>query len=121
MSNYTPHEQEAYDLGRDHAVRAASWVIDGNTSASWIGDTLSRLEAGDPEGYDRLPRAPNLSGEFADDPTPLSLARDILGVEDRDDIEPEFLNDLADAYEAGVSDWFDIECERILRAALDNA
>lgn len=75
------------------------------------------IENGDPRAEEYLPREPNLSGEFADDLTPVGLVRVVTG-EHIDDIQPEVADAIADAYEAGVSDTFEPECERILRAAL---
>jgi hypothetical protein len=113
----TPAEREAYFLGVEHAKNAASWVIDGNTTHDHIVTVLRRLVDGDPLVEDLLPARPNLSGEWDDDLTPLTLASDIL---DRDSVELDWDEDiepLCDAYEAGVADTFEVECERILRAA----
>ena len=118
----TTHEQTAYELGAEHARNAASWVTDGNASESLYVDILAALDAGDPVAHDMLPREPNLSGEYADDLTPTRLWGEIVGynaaggIDDGDDGEQ--LAALCDAYEAGVSDTFQSECERILRAAL---
>ena len=38
------------------------------------------MDDGDPMADDRLPAYPTLSGEWADDPTPLSLALTIHGL-----------------------------------------
>jgi hypothetical protein len=105
----------AFELGADAGRSAASWVIDGNTSADHVARVVAMLEAGDPEADEYLPATPNLSGEWADDPTPLSLARDITG---EDDPAPDAIDALADAFERGVAETFVPECERILRAAL---
>jgi hypothetical protein len=121
MSTRTEQEQQAYELGVEHAKSAASWVIDGNTDREWIVETLRFLEDGDPRIEDRLPREPNLSGEYADDPTPTSLYRDVTGRDPVESLafETEHGQDaLADAYEQGVSDTFFVECERILREAI---
>jgi hypothetical protein len=118
----TDHEREAYELGKDAAIAAASWVVDGNTSQDHIRRMVAMLDAGDPVAYDYLPAQPNLSGEWADAPTPLSLAQDIFGtgITGTQDYPPEELNEIADAWEAGVFDTFQYECERILRDALDD-
>jgi hypothetical protein len=125
----TAHEQQAYELGVEHARNAASWVVDGNTDHVWIGETLRMLDAGDPSMEDRLPREPNLSGEMSDDPTPTSLYAEIIGTSHEDAEEDagmayetlvgSVVDSLCDAYEAGVSDTFLPECERILRAAME--
>jgi hypothetical protein len=117
----TAHEQQAYELGAEHARNAASWCIDGNTSKETILALVVMIEDGDPELHDHLPREPNLSGEFADDPTPSWLAYEVgldptgFGTDADQCIE---IDAVCDAYEAGVSDTFQQECERILRAAL---
>jgi hypothetical protein len=120
----TTHEQEAFDRGVEDAVAAASWIIDGNTPQDAIRRTLELIDAGD-DMSDYQPRRPDLSGEYADDLTPNRLADDIFGHgwcpdfyapegEDHDRMMA-----LCDAYEAGVDETFDVECERILRAALE--
>lgn len=110
----TDYERQAYELGAEHARNAASWVIDGNTSTDAIRRVVALLDEGaDIDDY--LPRAPNLSGEYADDLTPLRLVTEITG----DSVDPDpIIDGISDAYEAGVSETFSAECERILRAAL---
>lgn len=122
------HEKQAYELGVEHAKAAASWVTDGNSTHAHIVTTLRRLVDGDPAVYDCLPARPNLSGEWADAPTPTSLYEQIVG-RDHADAEAEaglgyetvvgnVIDRLADAYEAGVADTFEAECERQLRQAI---
>jgi hypothetical protein len=123
----TDHERQAYELGVQAATDAASWVIDGNTSADHIRRVLAMLDDGDPEADDYLP-APDLSGEWAGAPTPDSLYEEIIGENLHDatidaGLASETLvgsvaDAIADAWEAGVSHTFTTECERILRAAL---
>ena len=121
QSTRTPHEQTAYDLGVEHAKNAASWIVDGNTKREFIPAVLEMFDAGDPAVYDYLPRMPDLSGEYADDLTPSTLAvmvgldPEAFGSPDDQSIE---IDAACEAYEAGVSDTFGPECERILRAAL---
>jgi hypothetical protein len=114
----TEQEREAYELGVTAAKNAASWAYDGNMSQRDIELRIKGLDEGDPAVWDLLPNEPNLSGEWADAPTPLSVARAILGtdIDDQElyDAEPE----LADAWERGVADTFADECERVVRAAL---
>ena len=119
----TAHESRAYDLGAEHARATASWVTDGNTSESTVSALLEDLTNG---VYDFLPTAPNLSGEYADDLTPRRLFEDVTGMDAHAeatwnaDAYHAYLEALCDAYEAGVSDTFETECERILRAALED-
>jgi hypothetical protein len=119
MPDYsTDHEREAYALGVSAALAAASWTVDGNTPPDHIARVLAMLEDGDPAAYDYLPTEPNLSGEWADAPTPDSLYSEIVGDERTAEEGGQYdLRDaIADAWEAGVSDTFAPECERILRA-----
>jgi hypothetical protein len=119
----TDHEREAYELGVKAAIAAASWVIDGNTPQDHIARMVAWLDDGDPWAYDYLPAMPDLSGEWADGPTPRSLYAEIIGDERDEDNDPhpgELEDEIADAWEAGVSDTFQPECERILRDALDD-
>jgi hypothetical protein len=118
----TDHERQAYELGVQAATDAASWVLDGNTGADHIRRVLAMLDNGDPQADDYLPARPDLSGEWADAPTPASLAHDLpAGYFDdpaADAVGDGTVEAIADAWEAGVSDTFTTECERILRAAL---
>jgi hypothetical protein len=103
---------EAKDLGASAARDAATWVTDGNSSAGHVRRLLTMLEEGDPAADGMLPNSPNLSGEWADDPTPLSLARDVTGLDEPAD---EIMDALATAFEAGVSDAFMPAVEAELR------
>lgn len=119
------HLAEARALGVEHAKNAASWCVDGNTSTDHVERIVKMFDDGDPALWDYLPVAPNLSGEYADSPTPQSIAADILGAdwEEHGYNAPDFIaadvvEALAGAYEEGVSETFEMECERIYRAAL---
>lgn len=122
----TTHEAEAYALGVEHAKNAASWVIDGNTKREAIPAVLALMDDGDPRADDYLPARPNLSGEWVDDLTPRSLYERIVGELpaegdeglDFETLHGSTLDRIADAYEAGVLDTFEVECERILRDAI---
>lgn len=119
-------EQCAYELGRDVALAAASWLDVTRMDAETITSALDAITNGDPRAEYVLPARPNLSGEYADDPTPQSLAADILGADyathgyNAPDLLPaEQVDAIAEAFERGVADHFEPECERILRAALE--
>jgi hypothetical protein len=119
----TAHEREAYRLGVEAAIAAASWVLDGNTSQDHIARMVAWLDDGDPRADDFLPAMPDLSGEWADGRTPTSLYADITGETAPEGGASELferMDGIADAWEAGVSDTFRVECERILRGALDD-
>lgn len=73
--------REARYLGWDAGLASASWVEMSESDARSVLDDV------DPEVMDRY-QGPNLSGEWADDPTPTSLARDIeLDPEDSDAVD----------------------------------
>lgn len=119
----TDHEREAYELGVQAALAAASWVLDGNTAQDHIARMVAMLDDGDPQADDFLPAMPDLSGEWADGPTPDSLAVEIVGAPDlgcgNAEEYDELRDAICDAWEAGVLDAYRPECERLLRAALD--
>lgn len=108
-------EREAYKLGAEHARNAALWVTVERPDPDGIRRLISMIEDGDPEAWDYLPAMPNLSGEWADDPTPLSLARDLTS---EDDPSSELQEMLTESYEEGVRDTFVLECERHLHKML---
>lgn len=106
----------ARELGVEQAKNAASWVYDGNSDRTERAKVLAMMRDGDPEAQDYLPDWPNLSGEWANDPTPKSLVEDITGLDalDAQALDGELENDLATAYEDGVDETFEQECERLL-------
>lgn len=121
-----PWTAQAYTRGRDAATCAASWTCDGNTPDDHRRRMLAWLDDGDDRARDYLPREPDLSGEWSDDPSPASLYREITG---RDESNPAdglcfetrhgyFIDAMADAFERGVSDYFMDACVRELRAGL---
>lgn len=107
---------EARRMGREDGVRAASWTWDGNTSRETAERIVKLFDDGDPEVYNCF-YAPSLSGEYADGPTPQSLAR-YLGMDDDDDRAEWLVDDLATAYEDGVSSSFWPAVEKAYRALL---
>lgn len=112
---------KAYALGVEAAQAAASWAADGNSDEAAIRETLAMLEAGDPQVGYRLPECPNLSGEWADAPTPKRLYEEVTGRDAHGDSSwnydayQEALEELCDAWEQGVSDTFEQACEAELR------
>lgn len=106
--------EQATELGRVAGRNAGSWAADGNTSADHIRRVLALLEDGDPQASDYLPTYPDLSGEWSDNPTPTSLAIEIMGHGASSDDEDE----LCSAFEDGVSETFESACEAELRAFL---
>lgn len=105
--------KEAHELGRDAARTAATWTMPNNADEHHALRVLAMLEDGDPVVDDYLPAYPTLSGG---DPTPLSLARDITGLED---VDPDTIDAIAEAWQGGVSDEFYAACESELRRYLE--
>lgn len=93
--------REAYELGADTARAIATRVEADKLGAEKL---LQMLEDGDPAAWDYLPPIPNLSGEWADDPTPLSLAQEITG-DDNPTIDE--IDSIAEAWEDGVGDMYE--------------
>lgn len=95
--------EQAYELGRTAAQNSATWVLDGNSPAGLADEWLARIAEGedvsDVVGRDR----PTLSGEWAGDPTPYSLACDIAG-----QATSEEQDELAEAWEAGVGEAWEV-------------
>lgn len=79
-------------LGADAALAAASWLILSETQARSILDDI------DPEVVDAIGE-PNLSGEWADDPTPGNLYYEVTGETDPGD--GDLVAELCDAWEEG--------------------
>lgn len=107
---------EARAMGVEAAKNAASWMTDGTSDPEHLRRVLNMLDEGDPQADDYLPRRPNLSGEFADDPTPQSIAEEITGV---DGLSDEVIDALSSAFETGVDETFTQACEAELHKALD--
>lgn len=112
----------ARELGCEHARNAASWVTDGNESDDSRRHKLYLIESGDGEDLDEwLPARPNLSGEWADNPTPRSLFEDLTGLDAHAeatwnaDAYNALVDELSDAYESGVDETFSEACETELR------
>jgi len=128
VSDLEKYLTEARERGVEAAKAAASWSIDGNMSQEHYRHMVELFESGDSEDLDEyLPAQPNLSGEWAGDPTPVSLYEEITGRAANPDVgglsyETEhgwLIDKIADAFEEGVSGTFSGECERLIREALD--
>lgn len=89
---------EAETLGREAGEAAATWVV--FDSLYHAENTITMLQDGDPRVYDEW-RTPNLSGEFADSPTPRTLAEE-LGFPADD----EAIDDICTAWEEAASETF---------------
>lgn len=89
------HLARARYLGADHALAN---VVDHHLMSE--SDARSILDDVDPEVMDRYPE-PNLSGEWADDPTPASLHYEITGEHVHNDAGSNLAEQLSDAWEEG--------------------
>lgn len=99
--------------GRAAGLAAASWVFDGNTKDETYKRFLQGMRDGDPEVMDAV-NTPNLSGEYADDPTPQSLAED-YDLDESNDPEGWRLDEACSAWEEAASQAFWDELERVCR------
>lgn len=115
-NEHDQYEAEAYEMGVEAGRAAASWAVDGNSNQHHIRQMLVMFEEGDPALHDYLPTYPDLSGEWADAPTPQSLAQDIMGPDYRTD-DP-MVEALADAWERGVAEVYLDACESEYRKAV---
>ena len=95
--------------GRETGEAMASWITFDDAAAAQR--MVAGLEDCDPEVMDSI-REPNLSGEFADDATPASLARE-LGI----DPEDERIDDYCSAWEETARRVFWQLVERAARRA----
>jgi len=99
--------------GRDAGRNAASWCFDGNTTDATYRYVLKGLEDGDPAVLDTY-SAPNLSGEWADAPTPQSLAED-YDLDTTNDPDSTRLDEACSVWEDAASEAFWKELERTAR------
>lgn len=115
---------EARRLGREAGTAAGSWAADGNTPPDVIRRALAALDEGGFAADFYLPPRPNLSGEWADNPTPASLFHDITGFDAHaeatfnPDAYGHVVERLCEAWEQGADETYEAECERTLRAFL---
>ena len=132
LSDHAPNREtywahRAYLEGAQAAENAASWTVDGNTPESTISALLEDLLNGDPRADEYLPARPDLSGQWADAPTPRSLFETVTGLDAHAeaswnaDAYGAIVDSLCEAFETAVSDTFEPACERVLRANLPTA
>ncbi len=96
--------REAKAAGRHAGEAAASWATDGNTTPETARRIIDGYNDGDPEICDAF-RVPDLSGEYAGDPTPQSLAEDLALDTDRDP-DGTILDEACNAWVDAASDAF---------------
>lgn len=107
--------------GKDAGAAAADWATDfgrmTQTASRQTAERILRALADNDSAVLDSFRIPNLSGEYADDPTPATLAED-CGL-DPDDSRAEWLTDeLSSAWEEAAGKAFWRELERACRAEL---
>jgi hypothetical protein len=108
-------EDKARELGRERGKAAASWVFDGNTTDETYRTFLRLYDDGDPL-IDQFAITASgwLSGEYADDPSPTTLARDLdLPTETDEDLAA--LNEACNTYEEAAEAAYWAELERVAR------
>jgi len=112
----------AAKAGRDAGKAAASWRFDGNTPEATYTEFLRGHEDGDPLVLDFFgPASGWLSGEFADAPTPTTLAADLgLDSDTMDEIDLDPLRDaVCEAYEAAADEAYWAELQRVAHLQVD--
>jgi hypothetical protein len=90
--------------GREVGQARASWAWDGNTADDFFPRVLAGITDGDPEVLDAF-NVPNLSGEWAGDPTPSTLADD-YGIDERRDPDGSLLDEVCQAWEEAAANAF---------------
>jgi hypothetical protein len=109
-AQYTP-ESRVWAIAQTHGKAAASWVVDGSTSAVSARGLVKGIEDGDPAVLDSI-REPGLSGEYGGDYPEDQLMTDAGWVpHDGTDLRDE----LASQYNREVSGAFWDEVERLAR------
>lgn len=104
-------DTRARELGAERGKAAASWTFDGNTSAETYRTFLRMHEDGDPaiEQFDTMTGW--LSGEYAGEPSPTTLAHDLdLDLDDHDAIDAA-----CEAYEEAADEAYWDELVRVAR------
>jgi hypothetical protein len=104
------HARWARDDGRATGHAAGAWAINSTITEQDARDALTGIREGDFDIMDRFSSGTGwLSGEWADQPTPATLARDA----DCDD--PDCIDALCDAFELAADEAYWNEIERALR------
>lgn len=112
----------AFDLGEKAGRQHANWIEQDLFGGRYTGNqeeaaraVLKAIEDGDDRLYDGLP---NLSGEWADSPTPRSILEDVFhymnvtSEYEQTQLE-DILDDLCEQWECGVRSGFESELHRL--------
>lgn len=89
--------------GHEDGKNAASWLVDGNTPDPYrvLDDFIAGIDSGDPEVLDALPH-PNVSGEWADDPTWEQICQDETEGYNSGTGEPDLYDTYVRSFHEGV-------------------
>lgn len=101
--------EAAKELGREHGSKQGEVVNDRNCNVEAARKIINGHEDGDPKIMDFCPNP--LSGEWADDPTPMALLDEIANkVEDPQSLRGDILDvdteNILDVYEEAYRDAF---------------
>ena len=108
------YRARAAELGEAAGKAAASWVFDGNTSPETYRAFLAGYEEGDPMVMDAYqPASGWLSGEFAESPTPDTLASDLDLDPDNIGHDVDILDDACEVFEEVADDAYWAELVRV--------
>lgn len=99
-------------MGREAGESAASWYVFHDENAK--ANVLRGIRDGDPAIMDTFPY-PNLSGEWADAPTPKSLAEDI-GLDPESEQYDWLIDAICTEWEDAARDAVESEIERMARS-----
>ena len=99
--------------GREAGENAASWCFDGNTTQETYKRFLQGCIDGDAAVLDQF-NPPNLSGEWADSPTPRTLAED-YDLDENNDPDGWRLDEACTVWEEAANAAFWAELERVAR------
>jgi hypothetical protein len=103
-------EDEAASIGKQYGRNAGAWAIEpGRLSREQMLQMLQGIRDVDPLVMNAF-REPDLSGEFRDAPSPVSLAQE-LGIDPEQD---ELLSAACQAWEEAAHEAYWAEIERIL-------
>lgn len=104
----------ARELGREAGRAAATWYFDGNTADETYAAVRRGIDEGDPAILDTF-KVPDLSGEWADSPTPASIMAEVYARPER---HADAEDDVCRAWEDGAQEGYIEEIDRALRAQL---
>jgi len=97
--------------GSEEGANAAEWVAQDTFGGrvtrgakESAQEVIRQMDEGDPAFWDGV-SLPDLSGEYADDPTPRTLAEN-YGLDEENDPDGFILDELCTEWEEGVSDGF---------------